>query len=190
MHAHLPELLPHLTPGCISDYAYWWGPCRLSSSLSVSCAAWRVSGPGQACRVQASPSSSSPTSPLFCQILVQDHLERLGVPTGFKDLDEITNGLHAGQMIIVAARPGVGKALALDTPLATPSGWTSPRPTRSGSSPGGWNRHAPSKVPHVRASNGDRRASQIVVRSTNKPTYINSLIRILRAVMLSFTMTA
>ncbi len=40
----------------------------------------------------------------------------LGVPTGFKDLDEITNGLHAGQMIIVAARPGVGKALALDTP--------------------------------------------------------------------------
>ncbi len=47
-----------------------------------------------------------------------------GVPTGFTDLDEVTNGLHAGQMIIVAARPGVGKALALDTPLPTPSGWT------------------------------------------------------------------
>ncbi|MDV6286389.1 replicative DNA helicase [Rhodococcus jostii] len=48
----------------------------------------------------------------------------LGVPTGFVELDEITNGLHPGQMIIVAARPGVGKALALDTPLATPTGWT------------------------------------------------------------------
>ncbi|MDU0294688.1 DnaB-like helicase N-terminal domain-containing protein, partial [Saccharothrix longispora] len=48
----------------------------------------------------------------------------LGIPTGFADLDELTNGLHPGQMIIVAARPGVGKALALDTPLATPSGWT------------------------------------------------------------------
>ncbi|MDH6244423.1 replicative DNA helicase [Mycobacterium sp. OTB74] len=47
-----------------------------------------------------------------------------GVPTGFTDLDEITNGLHAGQMIIVAARPGVGKALALDTPLPMPNGWT------------------------------------------------------------------
>ncbi|WP_293055803.1 replicative DNA helicase [Mycobacterium sp.] len=47
-----------------------------------------------------------------------------GVPTGFTDLDEVTNGLHAGQMIIVAARPGVGKALALDTPLPTPAGWT------------------------------------------------------------------
>jgi len=32
------------------------------------------------------------------------------VPTGFSELDEITNGLHAGQMIIVAARPGVGKS--------------------------------------------------------------------------------
>ncbi len=47
-----------------------------------------------------------------------------GVPTGFTEFDEITNGLHPGQMIIIAARPGVGKALALDTPLPTPSGWT------------------------------------------------------------------
>ncbi len=38
-----------------------------------------------------------------------------GVPTGFADLDELTNGLHPGQMVIVAARPGMGKStLALD----------------------------------------------------------------------------
>jgi len=38
-----------------------------------------------------------------------------GVPTGFADFDDLTNGLHSGQMIIVAARPGVGKStLALD----------------------------------------------------------------------------
>ena len=47
-----------------------------------------------------------------------------GVPTGFADLDDLTNGLHAGQMIVVAARPAMGKALALDTPLPTPTGWT------------------------------------------------------------------
>jgi replicative DNA helicase len=47
-----------------------------------------------------------------------------GVPTGFVELDELTNGLHPGQMIVVAARPGMGKALALDTPLPTPTGWT------------------------------------------------------------------
>ena len=34
----------------------------------------------------------------------------LGVPTGITELDEVTNGLHSGQMIIVAARPGVGKS--------------------------------------------------------------------------------
>jgi replicative DNA helicase len=47
-----------------------------------------------------------------------------GVPTGFADLDSLTNGLHPGQMIVIAARPALGKALALDTPLATPRGWT------------------------------------------------------------------
>ncbi|MFY1705117.1 replicative DNA helicase [Micromonospora sp. WMMA1923] len=47
-----------------------------------------------------------------------------GVPTGFSDLDRLLNGLHAGQLIIVAGRPGLGKALALDTPLPTPEGWT------------------------------------------------------------------
>ena len=47
-----------------------------------------------------------------------------GVPTGFADLDALTNGLHPGQMIVVAARPAIGKALALDTPLPTPGGWT------------------------------------------------------------------
>jgi replicative DNA helicase len=50
--------------------------------------------------------------------------EMVGVPTGFADFDELTNGLHPGQMIVLAARPAVGKALALDTPLATPAGWT------------------------------------------------------------------
>lgn len=39
----------------------------------------------------------------------------LGVPTGFADFDELTTGLHAGQFIIIAARPGCGKStLALD----------------------------------------------------------------------------
>ncbi|PRX99537.1 replicative DNA helicase [Allonocardiopsis opalescens] len=55
-----------------------------------------------------------------------------GVPTGFADLDSLTNGLHPGQMIIIAARPAVGKALALDTPLPTPHGWTTMGEVRVG----------------------------------------------------------
>ena len=38
-----------------------------------------------------------------------------GVPTGFAELDDLTNGLHPGQMVIIAARPGIGKStMALD----------------------------------------------------------------------------
>ncbi len=41
--------------------------------------------------------------------------EMVGVPTGFTELDELTNGLHPGQMVVIAARPAVGKStLALD----------------------------------------------------------------------------
>ena len=39
----------------------------------------------------------------------------IGVPTGFTDFDKLTNGLHPGQLIVIAARPSVGKStLALD----------------------------------------------------------------------------
>jgi len=36
--------------------------------------------------------------------------EMTGVPTGFTELDELLHGLHKGQMIVVAARPAVGKS--------------------------------------------------------------------------------
>ncbi|MCU1420034.1 MAG: dnaB, partial [Mycetocola sp.] len=39
----------------------------------------------------------------------------VGVPTGFAEMDDLTNGFHGGQLIIVAARPALGKStLALD----------------------------------------------------------------------------
>ncbi|MFJ8923903.1 replicative DNA helicase [Streptomyces sp. NPDC102415] len=39
----------------------------------------------------------------------------MGVPTGFTDLDDLLHGLHPGQMVIIAARPAMGKStLAVD----------------------------------------------------------------------------
>ncbi|GGU95410.1 hypothetical protein GCM10010182_09770 [Actinomadura cremea] len=58
--------------------------------------------------------------------------QMVGTPTGFADLDSLTNGLHPGQMIVVAARPAMGKAIKLDTPLPTPSGWTTMGEVRVG----------------------------------------------------------
>jgi replicative DNA helicase len=41
--------------------------------------------------------------------------QMVGVPTGFADLDQLTNGLHPGQLVIIAARPAIGKStLGLD----------------------------------------------------------------------------
>jgi replicative DNA helicase len=49
----------------------------------------------------------------------------MGIETGFADLDAITAGLHGGQMIVLAARPGIGKtALALSMGLnVSRAGW-------------------------------------------------------------------
>lgn len=46
-----------------------------------------------------------------------------GVPTGFRELDDLTNGFAGGQMIIIAARPAMGKStLALDVARAASVG--------------------------------------------------------------------
>lgn len=45
----------------------------------------------------------------------QRKAEITGVPTGFIDLDQLTNGLQPGQLIVIAGRPAMGKStLALD----------------------------------------------------------------------------
>jgi replicative DNA helicase len=56
--------------------------------------------------------------------LHEDHRELTGVPSGFAELDRLTSGFQNSNLIILAARPAVGKALALDTLLPTPTGWT------------------------------------------------------------------
>ncbi len=55
-----------------------------------------------------------------------------GVPTGYTDLDQQLAGLQPSNLVIVGARPGAGKALALDTPLPTPKGWTAMGSVRVG----------------------------------------------------------
>lgn len=45
--------------------------------------------------------------------------EKRGTPTGIKDLDDATGGLHKGELVLVGARPAVGKsALTLQIALA------------------------------------------------------------------------
>lgn len=48
----------------------------------------------------------------------------LGVGSGFTSLDRITNGWVAPGLVIIAARPAMGKAQPLDSKILTPFGYT------------------------------------------------------------------
>src|SRR5690606_34053217 len=58
-----------------------------------------------------------------------DRLEQLygrgdaitGVPTGYVDLDELLSGLQPSNLVVVGARPAMGKCVAWDTPVVDPS---------------------------------------------------------------------
>jgi len=51
----------------------------------------------------------------YVEALMERAGELTGVPTGFKDLDEKTGGFQPGELIVVAARPSMGKtAMALN----------------------------------------------------------------------------
>lgn len=49
------------------------------------------------------------------ELLYKNRGQVTGVPTGYKQLDNMTNGLHPSEMIVIAARPSMGKtALAMN----------------------------------------------------------------------------
>jgi replicative DNA helicase len=58
------------------------------------------------------------------EAMAEGEATKYGIPTGFIDLDKLLGGFQRTDLIILAARTSVGKALALDTPIPTPSGWT------------------------------------------------------------------
>ena len=70
--------------------------------------------------------------PLLTRVVerIQELFERAnpsdvtGVPTGFADLDSKTSGFQAGDLIIIAGRPSMGKAQPLDSVVKTSSGWS------------------------------------------------------------------
>jgi replicative DNA helicase len=69
-----------------------------------------------------------------------DRLEQLyergeaitGIPTGYVDLDELLSGMQPSNLIVVGARPAMGKALAVDSPVPTPTGWSTMAELRPG----------------------------------------------------------
>jgi replicative DNA helicase len=56
------------------------------------------------------------------ELLSQNSSAVTGVPTGFYDLDEMTAGFQRGDLIIVAARPSMGKCLSHDSEIVLEDG--------------------------------------------------------------------
>ncbi|OAA23599.1 primary replicative DNA helicase [Frankia sp. EI5c] len=82
-------------------------------------------GQAEAALAQALDADDTGDGPTPIGDTLTDTLDRLearetgqgltGVPTGFSDLDKLTSGLQPGQLVVIAARPAVGKStLALD----------------------------------------------------------------------------
>jgi cysteine-rich repeat protein len=59
-----------------------------------------------------------------------------GLETRFFELDDMLNGLQPGEMIIVAARPSMGKAQPLDARVLTRRGWKTMGQLRANADPG------------------------------------------------------
>ncbi|MFN2549159.1 MAG: replicative DNA helicase [Myxococcales bacterium] len=57
------------------------------------------------------------------EALYERQEEITGIPIGFADLDRLTSGFQPGDLVILAARPSMGKAQPLDAPVLTPSGF-------------------------------------------------------------------
>lgn len=110
--------------------------------------------------------------------------EMTGVPTGFTDLDELTHGLHPGQMVVIAARPAVGKStLGVDIARAAaihhqmPSAIFSLEMSRSEITMRVLAAEASIQLQHLRRgkmSDPDwRKLSRVVGRISDSPLYID-----------------
>lgn len=67
------------------------------------------------------------------QAAILNHEVDAGVlSTGFPELDDLTGGLAKTDLIIVAGRPGMGKAQSLGSKLLTPHGWIKMRDVKLG----------------------------------------------------------
>jgi archaellum biogenesis ATPase FlaH len=98
--------------GVIFDY-----PEPMTAVVLDSIAAWRQHPAAKLVTPDAVHVSTRPLVELLPAAL--DEIEAAGsrggattgVPTGFADLDALTNGLHPGQLIVIAGRPGLGKSV-------------------------------------------------------------------------------
>ena len=116
-----PQLLPGYRPGQASAaeddpglHGVWSAGSMSSRGRSTGC--WtRLSATFCASASRAVQGHSNNIKDLVKKAIntIEDYHQRqgmlTGVATGFADLDKMTSGLHGGEMVVIAARPSMGK---------------------------------------------------------------------------------
>lgn len=109
---------------CNSTYPKWMGKCTECGAFgTVEEKAIETTAPSiVGVKSKGTSTMSSPALRLK-DISAESHKHKT---TGIGEFDRVLGGgLVKGGVILLAGEPGVGKALALDTPIATPEGWSS-----------------------------------------------------------------
>ncbi len=94
--------------------------CNVNSETSVRSLLEGIEAKLFAVRSNFADTSLKPFSALLMETLtffhdVTMHKTETGIPTGYPDLDRMTGGLKPGEMVVLAARPSIGKtAIALN----------------------------------------------------------------------------
>lgn len=109
---------------CNSTYPKWMGKCTECDSYGTVEETAIVTTAPSVVGVKSKGTSTMSTPALRMQdISAESHKHK---STGIGEFDRVLGGgLVRGGVILLAGEPGVGKALALDTPIATPTGWSS-----------------------------------------------------------------
>ena len=142
IHSHGGQrgLLHRDSPGEIHPPARSSGPARNTPPApTTSRTTCRTCWTTWSSRSSRSPRSASRTKPSSMKDQVMQAIEAIeelydrrggitGLPTGFAELDKMTDGLHGAEMIVIAARPSMGKtALAMNIAEHVAAGCTRSR---------------------------------------------------------------
>jgi DNA repair protein RadA/Sms len=109
---------------CNSTYPKWMGKCTECGAYgTVEEKAIETNAPSIVGVKSKGTSTMSNPALRLKDISADSHKHKT---TGIGEFDRVLGGgLVKGGVILLAGEPGVGKALALDTPIATPTGWSS-----------------------------------------------------------------
>lgn len=122
-----------VTPGCDAKYPKWVGICSKCKSVGSVVENDKIVNTNST-GLKGNLTSVRPTQSARRVKDIETTSHR-HAPTGIKEFDRtLGGGVVSGQTILLAGEPGVGKALALDTLLRTPMGWTTMEEVQVGDS--------------------------------------------------------